>query len=125
MVDESCEPGYNKGMKVVEERMSKADLMGAETLFDGMMVKGVVDVEKGLLAIDAELHADLEQMLLQNGSKQDHLWGINLYPEDEGEDFIEFDSMINVRPRQNNPSRSVEDPEIRAKVIEVVEKWIK
>lgn len=105
--------------------MPKADLMGAETLFDGMMVKGVVDVEKGLLAIDAELHADLEQMLLQNGSKQDHLWGINLYPEDEGEDFIEFDSMINVRPRQNNPSRSVEDPEIRAKVIEVVEKWIK
>ena len=63
--------------------------------------------------------------LLSKESNQDSLWGINLYPEDPGEDFIEFDSMINIRPRQNNRSRDVENPAIRAKITEVVNQWIK
>lgn len=113
-------------MKILTEEIEKKDLLSAQTLFSGPMVKSVVDVEKGLLAIDAELHADLEQLLLSNGSKQQHLWGINLYPEeDDDEDFLEFDSMINLRPQQNNPSRGVEDPDIQKRITEVVKKWIK
>ena len=111
-------------MKIVEEVTKKGDLAKSAEVFDGPMVKGVVDVEKGLLAVDAPLHADLEKMLLENGSRQDDLWGINLWFEDEGEDLIEFDSMINVRPRQGNRTRDVEDPEVRAKIVEIVEKWI-
>ncbi len=88
------------------------------------MVKGVVDVERGLLAIDADLHADLERMLLEDGSRQDDVWGINLWFEDDGEDFVEFDSMINVRPRQGNRSRSVEDPALCQQITEIVQKWI-
>lgn len=112
-------------MKTVEEVVNKGDLAKSEVVFDGPMVKGVVDIRKGLLAIDADLHADLERMLLEDGSAQEDLWGINLWFEDDGEDFVEFDSMINVRPRQGNRSRDVENLAVRAKIVEVVEKWIK
>ena len=76
----------------------------------GNMVKAVVDCKRTIMAIGAQMHADEEQMLLEDGSAQEDLWGINLYPEKFGEDFIEFDSMINLRPRQNNRTRSVDDP---------------
>ncbi len=111
-------------MKILSEVVSPADLAKCNVVFDGPMVKGVVDVEAGLLAIDAELHADLEQMLLEQGSNQDALWGVNLWYEDEGADFLEFESMINVRPRLGNPSRGVEDPATRTKITEIVGKWI-
>lgn len=108
----------------MNEVMRRGDLAGSETIFDGPMVKGVVDVERGLLAVDAGLHADLEKMLLDNGSKQDMLWGINLWYEEDGEDLVEFDSMINMRPRQGNRTRYVEDAATRAEIYEVVKKWI-
>lgn len=91
----------------------------------GNLVKAVVDMERELVAVDAELHSDLEALLLDNGSKQKDLWGINLYPEMAGEDFIEFDSIINMRPSQNNRSRGVENEELRNKIISVVVKRIK
>jgi hypothetical protein len=72
------------------------------------------------------MHADEEKMLLENGSKQQDLWGINLYPQNFGkEDFIEFDSVINLRPSQNNLSRFVEDEKIRQKIIKIVDQLIK
>ena len=112
-------------MKILSEEIRKADLIESDVVFGGEMVKGVVDVEQGLLAIDAEMHADLEKLLLENGSSQENLWGINLYPEFSDEDFVEFDSMINIRPRQNNRSRYVEDEAIRNRIIEVVAKWVR
>ena len=87
----------------------------------GNLVKGVVDINKQILVLDAEMHADEEQWLLENGAKQNDLWGINLYPDKFGMDeFIEFDSMINIRPRQNNMSRGVEDETIRNRIIAIV-----
>ena len=91
----------------------------------GNLVKAVVDVERGLLALDAELHSDLEALLLEDGSKQKSLWGINLYPEKQGDDYIEFDSLINLRPSQGNSSRGVDDAGVRQKVIEVINRRIK
>ncbi len=82
----------------------------------GDMVKVVVDCKRKVMAVGAQMHADEEQMLLEDGSAQEDLWGINIYPEKSGEDFIEFDSMINLRPRQNNRTRSVDDP-VQQKVI--------
>ena len=90
----------------------------------GNFVKAVVDIDKELLAVDAELHSDLEALLLENGSKQKNLWGINLYPEMKGDDFVEFDSMINMRPSQGNRSRSVDSPEIRKKIMDIVSKKV-
>jgi hypothetical protein len=102
--------------------MGELKEMAAATFGD--MVKAVVDIERSLLAVDAELHSDLEATLLQDGSKQKNLWGINLYPETPDEDFIEFDSMINVRPSQGNRSRGVEDAARRKKIVEVVSQRI-
>lgn len=85
------------------------------------MVKAVVDVDREIMALDAELHSDLEANLLEDGSRQPHLWGINLYPELRSEDWIEFDSLINIRPAQQNRSRGVEDERLRQVIIHIVE----
>lgn len=82
----------------------------------GDMIKGVVDLERGILLLDADLHADQEAALLAEGSKQADLWGINLYPELAGEDWLEFDSMINLRPSLGNRSRGVDNPITRAAI---------
>ena len=84
------------------------------------LVKAVVDVERNRMIVDAELHADEEAMLIEQGSDQENLWGINLYPGLKGEDFVEFDSMINLRPSIGNRSRGVENPAIRARIRRIV-----
>lgn len=112
-------------MKILDTPIKKSALQNSDFLLGDEMVKAVVDIERGLIGIDAEMHADIEKWFLENGSNQDDLWGINLWPNEEGEDFIEFDSMINIRPRQGNRSRDVENPEVRAKIREVVEQWLK
>ena len=112
-------------MQILEKEIAIAELKSiAETGF-GEMVKAVVDVDMGIVAIDAELHSDLEAHCIEKGSKQKSLWGINYYPEMEGEDFIEYDSMINIRPSLENKSRGVEDESIRKKIVDITNKWIK
>ena len=86
----------------------------------GDLVKGVVDIQKEIMALGGELHADEEALLLSQGSAQEQLWGINLYPEKSGDEWLEFDSMINIRPRQGNRSRGVEDKIIQAKIRAIV-----
>ena len=107
-------------MKIITERLTRSELEQMARDRFGHFVKAVVDVERGLLAVDAELHSDLEALLLENGSKQKYLWGVNLYPQLQGEDFLEFDSMINMRPSQDNNSRSVKDGQIRKRIAEIV-----
>ncbi|MBF0484573.1 MAG: hypothetical protein HQL25_07705 [Candidatus Omnitrophica bacterium] len=112
-------------MQIVDQILTSDELkLMAKKIF-GNLIKAVVDVDRNLLAIDANLHADLEAFLLENGSEQKNLWGINLYPELSGDDFVEFDSMINLRPNQNNFSRSVDDIEIRKKILKIVSARIK
>lgn len=111
-------------MQIIETMIPKAGLSQIEPMVFPDMIKGVVDVGRSLLAVNAELHADLEAMLLESGSRQKDLWGINLYPDMDEEDFLEFDSLINIRPGQGNRSRGVEDPAIQQKIREVVAQWI-
>ena len=111
-------------MKIVTETLSYDELKRMSAAF-GNMVKAVVDVDRDTLALDAELHSDLEAMLLADGSKQNNLWGINLYPDMQGDDFIEFDSMINMRPSQGNKTRGVDDEGSRRKIVEIIAKRIK
>jgi hypothetical protein len=79
----------------------------------GDMVKGVIDLRRGVLLLDADMHADQEAALLAEGSEQADLWGINLYPDADGTDWLEFDSMINLRPSWGNRSRGVDDAATR------------
>lgn len=112
-------------MKFVENKISNKELKEmSDKIFDGL-VKAVIDINKEVMVVDAEMHADQEDYLLQHGSLQEDLWGINFYPDEVGsENWLEFDSMINLRPSQNNRSRNIESEEIRDKIIAVVEKLV-
>ena len=112
-------------MKIITQSVTLDEVKAMAVATFGNLIKAVVDVERELIAVDAELHSDLEALLLEDGSKQKSLWGINLYPEIQGDDFVEFDSMINMRPSQGNRSRGVEDMELRKKIIGIVAKRIK
>ncbi len=111
-------------MKIIIDALSIGELKQMAADRFGDMVKAVVDVEREAIAIDAELHSDLEALFLEDGSKQKNLWGINLYPEMQGDDFVEFDSLINMRPSQGNRSRGVENLQIRRKIISIAAKRI-
>jgi hypothetical protein len=91
----------------------------------GDMIKGVVDLERGILLLDADLHADQEAALLADGSRQANLWGINLYPDVAGDDWLEFDSMINLRPSFGNRSRGVDDPATRSAIAAFVARVVR
>ena len=112
-------------MQILKKSVTIDELrkMAADTFGD--LVKAVVDVDRQMVAVDAELHSDLEALLLEGGSRQKDLWGVNFYPGIEGDDFIEFDSMINMRPSQANASRGVDDAATRKKIIEIADKWVK
>jgi hypothetical protein len=111
-------------MTIIRDALTVEELRQLAGPRFGNMVKAVVDIDRERVAIDADLHADLEAVLLEDGSMQKSLWGINLYLELGGDDFIEFDSMINMRPSQGNRSRGVEDEAIRARITKVVQRWI-
>lgn len=110
-------------MKIIKDAIKLEVLKGMADNSFGSFVKAVVDVEKEIMAIDGELHSDCEALLLENGSKQKDLWGINLYVEEE-DSFIEYDSMINVKPSQNNRSRGVDDSKIKEKIKIIVDKLV-
>jgi hypothetical protein len=115
---------WNQPMKIIKEKISVSELKKmSRKMFDNL-VKAVVDVKREIMVVDAELHADQERLLLENDSEQVDLWGINLYPDKKGEEFIEFDSMINIRPSQNNRSRGIDNPKLRGKIVKIVNKLI-
>jgi hypothetical protein len=107
-------------MKVVTFPIGIDELKSMAQSGFGVLVKAVVDVERRVMVVDAELHADEEACLLGQGSLQEHLWGVNLYPELPSGEWVEFDSMINVRPSQANRTRGVDSPEVRARILAVV-----
>jgi len=111
-------------IRVIRDAISRDELRAMAKVQFGDLVKAVVDVERGIMAIGGELHSDEEAVLLDQGSGQQHLWGINLYPDKPLGEWIEFDSMINVRPSQGNRSRNVESPEIRDAIATIVNRLV-
>jgi len=112
-------------MQIVRDPIAVSLLAQMADRMFGELVKAVVDVELGIMAIDAEMHSDEEALLLGEGSRQAGLWGINLHPRQFGTPaFIEFDSIINIRPSQGNRTRSVDDPAARAQVRSVIDRLV-
>ncbi|MEN9558102.1 MAG: hypothetical protein RL141_471 [Candidatus Parcubacteria bacterium] len=111
-------------IRIIRDQATRQELAGIAAGMEWEFVKAVVDVARGVMAIGGEMHVDEETALLEDGSTQGDLWGINLYPETKGEDWLEYDSMINIRPSQGNRSRDVEDGGVRMQIREVVERLI-
>ena len=98
------------------DRIEPAALRRLVDLFFEDMVKYVVDVERGVAAVGGEMHADGEQVLLDDGSRQADLWGANYYPGRGREECIEYTALINIRPAQGNRSMEIQDPAVRDRV---------
>ena len=107
-------------IKIIKDKISQEEIKELARQTFGDMIKVVVDVEKRIMAAGGEMHADCEQILLDNGSKQEDLWGANIYPDSVGENFIEYQSLINIRPGAGNRSMEIEDENIRNQVKGVI-----
>jgi hypothetical protein len=114
---------YIRSMRteIIDRTVTLDYLRGLASMGFGNMVKAVVDVERRLMAVGGELHADEEAALIEQGSEQQHLWGINIYPDLSADERVEFDSMINIRPAQGNRSRGVDDPAMRTRILRIME----
>lgn len=111
-------------MRIIQDKINLEELKQiAKNQFEDL-IKAAVDIEKEIMALGCELHADGAVLLSENGSKLKDTWGINIYPEKSKEDWIEFDSLINIKPQYNNRSRGIEDENIREKIKSIVNKLI-
>lgn len=110
-------------MIIITQPISLAEIHEKHSDFYEAMVKIVVDLKEKKIAINADLHVDLEQALLEEGSSQGDLWGANLYFEREG--WIEYNSMINLRPSQGNFIMDVQDPKLQEQIRELVDSLIR
>ena len=124
-------------MKIVKDPSSRAELTTGQSKIEiselkemakkmhGFFVKAIIDIEKGIMAFDAPMHSDLFEFLVnEEGSNPVNLWGINIHPDQNEENLIEFDSMMNIKPGLGNRTRGIENEEIRKKIIEIVNKIV-
>jgi len=111
-------------MRLIDGPTKKSTILQNDNHFFKTMIKAVVDVDKKIMAIDGELHADLENLLLQERSKQEHLWGINLFLDKGKRGWIEYTALINIRPSMGNKSMEVENLDLRQRIAEIVHKLI-
>ena len=114
----------NDAPQIIREPISLSELSELAQRRFGDRIKAVVDIGRGIMAIGGELHSDEEALLLDDQSIQTDLWGINIYPGETGDEWIEFDSMINVRPSQGNRSRGVDDPAVQVRIRQIVDKLV-
>ena len=112
--------------KIVRDSIAREELKALAHEQYGDIIKAVVDVEQGFMGVGGELHVDIQTLLIeQAGSRGDTTWGINLYLDKTGDDFIEFDSMVNLKPLLGNRTRSVEGQETRVKIREIVGRLVR
>ena len=112
-------------IQIVKTKITQKELVRLAKETFGDMVKAVVDVEQGIMAIGGELHADAEILLVeQEHAERENTWGINIYPEKSGKERIEFNSMVNIKPSFGNRSRGVEDPKTQEKIRTIMGKLI-
>jgi hypothetical protein len=107
------------GVVIVRERILPAELERLVLLYFEDMVKYVVDVERGVVGLGGDMHADAEQLLLEDGSRQADLWGANYYPGRGRDGCIEYTSLINIRPSAGNRSMEIQEPAVRDRVREL------
>lgn len=111
--------------RIVKDGITKAELRALAHEQYGDIIKAVVDVAQGIMGVGGELHVDIQSLLIEKeGSRGDTTWGINLRLDKGEEAFIEFDSMVNLKPALGNRTRGVENEETRNKIREIVNKIV-
>ena len=112
-------------IKIIKEKITKQELIDMARENYGDMIKGVVDIEKEVIALGGEFHSDSSVVLVeQEGSNQEDIWGINIYPEKEKNEWLEFNSLVNIKPLKNNRDVEIESEEIKDKIKNIVDRLI-
>jgi hypothetical protein len=111
-------------IKIIKEKISLEEVKKmAEEQYNNM-IKAVVDIEKEIMAIGGELHSDANELLSNAGSDQKNVWGINIFPGKSREEWIEFNSLINIKPKEGNLDMDIKLNEVKNKIEEIVNKLI-
>ncbi len=112
-------------IKIIKNPIKKPELLKIAGEEFGDVVKTAVDIKKEIAAVGGELHADEEVLLMEKeGSKREHIWGVNIYPKKPADEMIEFDSMINLKPSFGNRSRDIEDAAVKEKIKQIIKKLV-
>lgn len=111
-------------IKIIDKKITESELREIAKDFYTDMIKGVVDIERGILAIGGEYHMDANMILIENGSKQQNVWGFNWYFDRTGDERIEYISLINIRPAQGNRAMEVQDAVLRDTMKIVISKYL-
>lgn len=112
-------------IKIIQDTVSLTELKTLAHEQYGDVIKAVIDVRQEIVGVGGEFHSEIEKLLIENyGSRREDTWGINFLLDKTGDDFIEFDSMINLKPSHGNRTRSVEDPTIQENIRAIVQKRV-
>lgn len=111
-------------IKIIDKKIEESELREIAKDFYGHMIKGVVDIEREILAMGGEYHMDANMILIENDSKQPHVWGFNWYFDKDGDEQIEYISLINIRPAQGNRTMEVENLDLRNKMKSIILKYL-
>ncbi|HLF18772.1 MAG TPA: DUF5674 family protein [Candidatus Omnitrophota bacterium] len=108
------------GIRIISQPIPQEELKDLAKEYYEDLIKGVVDIRREVVALGGEMHADAEEVLLKNGSKQSDLWGFNILLDKNKEECLMFESFINIRPRDNNRNLEVQDPAIRKEMKRII-----
>lgn len=112
-------------IKIIDKKISESELREIAKDFYGDMIKGVVDTERKIIAMGGEYHMDASMVLIDDGSKQQDVWGFNWYFDKNEDEQIEYISLINIRPTQGNKTMEVQDAFLRDKMKNIILKFLK
>lgn len=107
-------------IRIITAPIARAEAKEIAEEIYGDMVKGVADIERGIVALGGKWHMDANNKMTEAGSQQNALWGFNLYPDKEGKDRIEYIALINIRPVLGNRDMYIEDAQIREKIRAII-----
>ena len=112
-------------IRIIKDSISREALQKIADERFGDLIKAAIDIRQEILALGPEMHTDAETELMEKEASQHaDVWGINLYPAKIGEDFLEFDSMINLKPAFGNRTRGIDDEKTRTRIKEIIERLV-
>ena len=111
-------------IRVVREPIALESLGPLAKAWHGTLIKGVADCTRGIIALGGDWHMDANTTLIADGSKQEDVWGFNIYPAERGDAALEYISLINIRPAQGNKTMELVNEVLRTKIRKIVSKLV-
>lgn len=112
-------------IKIIKKKITRDELENIAKENYGDMIKGVVDIKKEIIALGGEFHSDANTLLIEKQrSNQRNIWGFNIFPDRSKEQWIEFVSLINIRPADNNFDIEIQNSGIKEKIKQIINKLI-